>query len=199
MRRTKYIRIDETPRQILGNLPKLFLDTARGIMFGGEGKNSIERNNSFSRPDPIRKSYPEWPFNNIHWRMSFTESDQGDLEIPSYLLEQIIKTNSLVTEFNVELEQKMIPRTKIEEFRYDSYKIGLKIAEGIILQFNQPWMASRQFDLAQIHTENTIITLQNFKEERIGSAEKIAVLERHCRRMISIIREFKQYFDLDQL
>ncbi|PIY95918.1 MAG: hypothetical protein COY66_05675 [Candidatus Kerfeldbacteria bacterium CG_4_10_14_0_8_um_filter_42_10] len=198
MRLTKYIRIDETPRRVLGNLPKLFLDTARGIFLRDEWQDNT-KNNLLSRPDPIRKSYPNWPAGDGHWRTNSPEGEQGDLEIPPYLLEQILKTNNLVTEFNTELEQRGVAKIKIEEFRYDSYKIGLKIAEGIILQFNQPWMASRQFDLAQIHAENTIITLQNFREERIGSAEKIAVLEQHCRRITLIIRELKQYFDLDQL
>lgn len=198
MRKTKYIRIDETPRKIFGSPPQLFMDSNQESPFLDNFGEDVKNINPLaSESQKGRFAYPS--FKGTYSTPISAGSSSRELDIPPYLVEQIIKTNSLILEFNIELEQRGVPKTKIEEFQYDSYKISLKITEGILLHYNQPWMASRQFDLARIHAENTIITLDNFETEQIGSRRKVDLLRKSCSQIIFTIVEFKRYFKLNRI
>lgn len=119
------------------------------------------------------------------------------IEMPPHIINQLIRTNDLIVAFSAELEQRKVARNYIQEFQHDSFKIGLKVTEGIFLQTIQPHLASRQFDLVSIHIENTVITLENFESERIGSSFKISALKQACIELIPLIRELKEYFGLE--
>ena len=117
--------------------------------------------------------------------------------MPPHIINQLIRTNDLIVAFSAELEQHKVPRNFIQEFQHDSFKIGLKVTEGIFLHNIQPLLAGRQFDLVTIHIENTIINLENFESEKIGSSFKINALKKACVELIPLIRELKQYFELE--
>lgn len=209
MKKFKLIRIDETPRRILGNPIKILIDNHSGFFSDGALGDNITSlltgNQSKGQNPPFLKGGGDnergYPFfsNGLNPRFFYPDNTPSNLDLPSYLMEQIIRTNGLILEFNTGLEQRRMPKERIDEFQYDSFKIGLRITEGILLQFNRPWLASRQFDLAKIHVENTLITLENFEEDRIGFSQKIRRLKENCQKLIPIIQEFKEYFELDQI
>jgi len=210
MKKLKLIRIDETPKRFLGSSLKVLMDLPQGFFSIGVKGDDPTKTDSFLTDDRLKGNTPysflrgreedeRNPFlsSGAHPRIPYPENSSGDIEIPPYFIEQIIRTNNLILGFNSELEQERVSKNKIDEFQHDGFKIGLRITEGILLQFSQSWLASQQFDLAQIHIENTIITLENFEEDKIGSRQKIKILKQNCYKLIFAIRELKEYFGLD--
>lgn len=185
MKKLKLIRIDETPQRSLGGPIKIVMDNFPP-KFGSWDRGEME---------------PKPPFfsGSIFPKSIFPENNSANFDLPPFLLEQIMRTNNLIIEFNADLERKGIPQPRIDEYQHDSFKIGLRITEGILLHTTQPWLASRQFDLAAIHVENTLITLDNLEEDYPLLFSKISLLRENCRKLAATIQEFKEYFDLDHL
>jgi hypothetical protein len=168
-----------------------------------EGR-SFGQNNQFSRPPFLSSSLPhnreQRGRNNSSFgsaqHMQGSEHAEG-IEMPPHIVNQLIRTNDLIVAFSAELEKHKVPINLIREFQHDSFKIGLKVTEGIFLHNIQPLLAGRQFDLVIIHIENTLINLENFELEKIGSSFKIDALKKACIELIPLIRELKEYFELD--
>ena len=198
MKKIKLIRIDETPRKFSQSSLKILMDPSSGL-------HSIGKGNQFSKP-PFSTS--PFPFNREQGGRDQFLSGSGQhmqpgmehsegIELPPHIINQLVKTNDLIVAFNTELEQRKVARSYLQEFQHDSFKIGLKITEGIFLQSIQPILAGRQFDFAVIHLENTIITLENFESEKIGSVYKVTTLKNACVELIPLVQELKEYFELD--
>lgn len=198
MKKIKLIRIDETPRKFSHNSLKILMEPPSGLhSFGKHGQFSKPPFSvpfsSFNREQENRSQFSPGHSQSMQPR---GESPEG-IELPPHIINQLVKTNDLIVSFNSELEQRKIVRNYIREFQHDSFKIGLKVTEGIFLQSTQPLLAGRQFDLAKIHIENTIITLENFEVEKIGSSYKITALKKACANLIPLIQELKEYFELE--
>ncbi|MBU1074755.1 hypothetical protein KJ705_01615 [Patescibacteria group bacterium] len=199
MKKIKLIRIDETPRKFSQNSLKILMDPSAGLYpFGRQNHPSKPSFSSLHLPfsrDQERRGQSFLPGHGQHMQPG-GEPSEG-IELPPHIIDQLIKTNDLIVSLNAELEQRKIARSHIQEYQHDSFKIGLKVTEGIFFQNMQPLLAGRQFDLAVIHIENTIITLENFEYERIGSSYKVDALKKACVDLIPFIKELKEYFELD--
>jgi hypothetical protein len=200
MKKIKFIRIDETPRKFSQNSLKILMDPSQGMH--SHGKHDQFPKSSFSslmfpfnKGQESNKGRPFPP--GAGQNMQSGMEPQEGIELPPHIIDHLVRTNDLIVSFSTELEQRKVSRSFLREFQHDSFKIGLKVTEGIFLQNMQPLLAGRQFDLVVIHIENTIITLENFESERIGSSYKIKALKKACVDLIPLIQELKEYFELD--
>lgn len=196
MKKIKLIRIDEVPRKFPQSTLKILTDLT-------DEKRTFRRDDEFSRPFSSgqtfsfrrdyssRNSSPLGSAQHMHH-----EENMNTVEMPPHIVNQLIRTNDLIVSFSAELEQDKKSIDYIQEFQHDSFRIGLKVTEGIFLHNLQPHLAGRQFDLVIIHIENTLITLDNFESEKIGSSLRIKALKKACTELIPMISELKEYLGL---
>jgi hypothetical protein len=197
MKKIKLIRIDETPRKFPQSTLKILTDSPDERRIFGQGSQ-------FTKPPFLTSSFPQKREQMGRNRQSFGSAqhlhgaeNSEVVEMPPHIVSQLIRTNDLIVAFSAELEQQKVPVNFIREFQHDSFKIGLKVTEGIFLHNIQPHLAGRQFDLVVIHIENTLITLENFEAEKIISSFKINHLKKACGELMPLIHELKEYFELE--
>ena len=198
MRINKFIRIDESAgtlsRRSLADQvssASLFLeqvgqlDKMRGFLQRTNGQWNLPGNFGIGTTrDPFGQDYsqPNLPHLEEIWMPGSFEWD---------LLVYLANFNHLILQVNSDLAQRKVGLLKIREFEHDAFKAVLRILRGLFVRRQSPILSFQQFCLGIIHLENTLITLDNFFEERIGDQQKVITLKKECQIMISVVERMK--------
>lgn len=209
MKWTKYIRIDEVlrggePRRshqssplsppwvtVVSNPPEtsflryhllLFTNPLKEFFFNVDLRGREAKNNLVSFPQRNFKFFPpDFPL--------------FDDELPPDLIDEITTIHQLLFSFMTKFEQQRISQEDLREFRYDSFFVGTRVMRAILCKTTHPRLSIQEINLAQIHIDNTVIAIENFKGSCQESPSILEELKTHYDHLQNILEEWKAALD----